>query len=255
MNHVRFFVPGLALPQGSAKAFVVKGKARITSTTKGLAGWRERIALAAHGAGVPYREEGAVEVGVSFRFPRPKSHYRGNGPDGKPILRESCAERPHVSRPDLDKLVRAVLDGLTGIAYRDDSQVTVLAASKLYAPEFGEPGVWIRVSSSSWPPSALPCPSVPCGTGSRGPTSSGWAGRCCGSAGRCWSMWSSLSDGFPSCKLLARCVLTGSLRAKRLRPGGFLTGSSRRGSLAILAACRRPRGQSSRSAWTEHRRR
>lgn len=116
-----------------------------------LAGWRERIALAAHGAGVPYREEGAVEVGVSFRFPRPKSHYRGNGPDGKPILRESCAERPHVSRPDLDKLVRAVLDGLTGIAYRDDSQVTVLAASKLYAPEFGEPGVWIRVSSGSGP--------------------------------------------------------------------------------------------------------
>lgn len=151
MNHVRFFVPGLALPQGSAKAFVVKGKARITSTTKGLAGWRERIALAAHGAGVPYREEGAVEVNMSFHFPRPKSHYQNNKPNNKPILRESCAERPHVSRPDLDKLVRAVLDGLTGIAYRDDSQVTVLAASKLYAPEFGEPGVWIRVSSGSGP--------------------------------------------------------------------------------------------------------
>lgn len=146
MNNVRFFVPGLALPQGSAKAFVVKGKARITSTTKGLAGWRERIALAARGAGVLYREEGAVEVGVSFRFPRPKSHYRKNG-----RIKESCAERPHVSRPDLDKLVRAVLDGLTGIAYRDDSQVTAIFASKLYAPTFGEPGVWIRVSSGSGP--------------------------------------------------------------------------------------------------------
>ena len=51
------------------------------------------------------------------------------------------------SLPSVDLL----LDGLTGIAYRDDSQVTVLAASKLYAPEFGEPGVWIRVSSGSGP--------------------------------------------------------------------------------------------------------
>ncbi len=48
--------------------------------------------------------------------------------------------------PDLDKLVRAVLDGLTAIAYRDDGQVTNLWATKEYGPE---PGVWVQV----WPKS------------------------------------------------------------------------------------------------------
>lgn len=33
-------------------------------------------------------------------------------------------------RPDLDKLVRSVLDALTGIVYKDDSQVSELTASK-----------------------------------------------------------------------------------------------------------------------------
>jgi Holliday junction resolvase RusA-like endonuclease len=36
-------------------------------------------------------------------------------------------------RPDLDKLVRAVLDSLTGVCYEDDSQVIRLRASKVWA--------------------------------------------------------------------------------------------------------------------------
>lgn len=43
--------------------------------------------------------------------------------------------------PDLDKLVRAVLDGLTGVVYADDSQVTSLKASKCYSPTY-----FVRVS-------------------------------------------------------------------------------------------------------------
>jgi len=37
-------------------------------------------------------------------------------------------------RPDLDKLVRAVLDALTDVCYEDDSQVIRLRASKVWAP-------------------------------------------------------------------------------------------------------------------------
>ena len=49
---------------------------------------------------------------------------------------------PYV-RPDLDKLIRAVLDGLTGVAYEDDQQVVRLTAQKAY----GETeGVHIRIS-------------------------------------------------------------------------------------------------------------
>jgi hypothetical protein len=39
----------------------------------------------------------------------------------------------HVVKPDLDKLVRAVGDALTGILYRDDAQIVSLNASKRFA--------------------------------------------------------------------------------------------------------------------------
>lgn len=48
---------------------------------------------------------------------------------------------PH-HRPDVDKLSRAVLDALTGIAYLDDAQVVGLAAWKVC----GTPGARIRCS-------------------------------------------------------------------------------------------------------------
>jgi len=44
--------------------------------------------------------------------------------------------------PDLDKLIRAVLDGLTAIAYKDDAQVTEIRAVKIYGDR---PGVEIQI--------------------------------------------------------------------------------------------------------------
>jgi Holliday junction resolvase RusA-like endonuclease len=48
-------------------------------------------------------------------------------------MRHSRAPRavPRTSVPDLDKLVRALLDGLTGIAFEDDCQVHSVEASKV----------------------------------------------------------------------------------------------------------------------------
>jgi Holliday junction resolvase RusA-like endonuclease len=49
-------------------------------------------------------------------------------------------------KPDLDKLVRAVLDGITDArAWNDDSQVIAVWATKSY----GVPGVEIRVYNKS----------------------------------------------------------------------------------------------------------
>ena len=39
----------------------------------------------------------------------------------------------HISRPDIDNLVKSVLDSLNGIAFLDDSQVCSVQASKQYA--------------------------------------------------------------------------------------------------------------------------
>lgn len=51
----------------------------------------------------------------------------------------------HDKKPDLDNLVKAVLDGLLGLALSDDARVCDLAASKVVAAPNEEPGVSVRV--------------------------------------------------------------------------------------------------------------
>jgi len=43
--------------------------------------------------------------------------------------------------PDLDKLVRGVLDALTGVCYVDDSQVTTIECEKVWRP-FSTIEIW-----------------------------------------------------------------------------------------------------------------
>lgn len=127
-----FYVLGKPEPQGSTRAFVVKGRAVTTSANPNMKGWRERVATEAQAAGVTFHEVGPVQVEVGFRMPKPKSTPRR-------------VVAP-VTKPDIDKLGRAVLDALTGISYKDDSQVVALTLTKAYAAE-GEPsGAWVEIS-------------------------------------------------------------------------------------------------------------
>jgi Holliday junction resolvase RusA-like endonuclease len=140
---ISFFVPGIALPKGSTKSFVVKGRAVTTSTTKGLKPWQNRIALFAQKAGVKKFVDGAVRVDAEFVFERPKSHY-GTGRNADKL--KPSAPRRHTSTPDRDKLERALHDGLTGIAYRDDCQVDAGFVSKRWAIDrLEQPGVEVTI--------------------------------------------------------------------------------------------------------------
>ena len=105
------------------KPFTVKyidGPDSIGTYDVGVASWRSSIALAAKMAGAKPHVE-PVEIEMIFTMMRPRTVTR---------------PEPSVA-PDLDKLVRAVLDGLTAIAYRDDGQVTTLTASKIYGDRAG----------------------------------------------------------------------------------------------------------------------
>lgn len=128
----RIIVLGVAQPKGSTRAFVPKGWTRpiITSANKSLKGWEDSIRAAAQEqcAGVFY--DGPIVVGITFYLPRPKSLPK--------------RETHHVKRPDLDKLVRS-LDALTGVLWKDDSQITMIVASKTYA--VGQPQTVIEVES------------------------------------------------------------------------------------------------------------
>jgi Holliday junction resolvase RusA-like endonuclease len=85
-------------------------------SSKAVKPWRDSVAWAAKAATVK-RFAGPVKVDVTFYLQKPKSVKR---------------KYPSV-RPDLDKLVRSTLDGITmGGLWVDDAQVVGLTAWKFY---------------------------------------------------------------------------------------------------------------------------
>lgn len=150
-----FTVFGEAIPQGSSRAFMRPGMRHpvVTSDNPRLRGWRQLVAEAASAAleGVgQYDGTGAVAVVATFYLPRPKSL--------------AAKVRHHLTNPDLDKLARAINDALTGVLWRDDSQVTDLHVRKVYAGVGQSPRAVIAVATGDDAPlvvEALPAPLFP----------------------------------------------------------------------------------------------
>lgn len=81
--------------------------------------------------------EEPVSVSVQFYLPTPTSWSKA-----KKERAERGIVRPTV-RPDIDNLVKIILDGLNGVAFKDDKQVIELMAVKFYS---AEPRTVIRVN-------------------------------------------------------------------------------------------------------------
>jgi len=138
---IRFFVPGVPRPQGSKRAITVTGKAYsvLIEQVKGVEKWRRIVGTVAGNLWRPrHPVNGKVHVQLEFIMPWRKAPDKVYPPD------------------DLDKLIRAVLDSMTGIVYVDDSQVTTIEASKRRALQDEEGGVWVLVANS--PSDASPTP-------------------------------------------------------------------------------------------------
>lgn len=96
--------------------------------------WKENIATAARqsmGELEPW--PGAIRMMAEFQLPAPAS-----------IPARKRGWMPHVKRPDVDKLARALLDPLKGITWVDDSQVQFLTVNKVYAWD-SQPGAFIII--------------------------------------------------------------------------------------------------------------
>jgi Holliday junction resolvase RusA-like endonuclease len=119
-----FRVFGTPVAQGGMRYVPTpNGSRQITVGGVGLKEWRQAIATEAAVRVVEGKHHrGPVALHVNFRYPMP-----GN---------RKAAERrqgviPRTSRPDLDKLIRAVCDSLTvGGLIVDDSQIAELHATK-----------------------------------------------------------------------------------------------------------------------------
>lgn len=138
-------VRGIPQAQGTARAFVAGGRARIATDSNRanspIGAWRQAIATDArreYGDGVAPRTP--VLIVAELTWPRPLAHYRSGKPDRGLRL---DAPRWKVSKPDVDKVSRAILDALTGIAYVDDAQVVHLDVRKLWGDT---PGAVIAIT-------------------------------------------------------------------------------------------------------------
>ncbi len=136
-----FVVYGLAQPQGNKtpvvvgrvlenkpgrrvllnpKAVLLEG--RRDESRKAFVGWRTAVASEARAwvARNPTHRpwDGPLSIAIIFSLERPKSRRR---------------EHYHTTRPDLDKLIRAVFDSMRGTIWTDDARVAVQHATKTYA--------------------------------------------------------------------------------------------------------------------------
>jgi Holliday junction resolvase RusA-like endonuclease len=138
---IQFFVPGIPAPGGSKKAFVVAGRARIVEDSKRNADWRASVALAASRE-IEAPLEGPLELTLTFVMPRTKGHY-GSGKNAGKL--KTSAPIWHTTKPDRTKLMRSTEDALTGIAWRDDTQVVSGSTLKQYGDR---PGCWISIRAA-----------------------------------------------------------------------------------------------------------
>jgi Holliday junction resolvase RusA-like endonuclease len=131
LSNFTCFVGGAPIPQGSKKAFVRGGRVSLVEANDKLKPWRKTVTETVSSLLLQTEPcAHAVEVELLFVMPRPKS-----------------VTRQHMTvKPDLDKLTRAVFDGVTDSGlWVDDSQVIGVLARKTYEYPTASPGVHILI--------------------------------------------------------------------------------------------------------------
>lgn len=141
-------VLGRPQPAGSKRAFPRRdGGVIVTDDNPRAKSWQQEIMSVA----VEVMDDaemivGPVELFCRFVLARPAGHF-GTGRNAGSV--RASAPRYPIVKPDTTKLIRAVEDALTGIVWRDDSQVVNQRAYKTYGtPERVEIVIWEVVSQS-----------------------------------------------------------------------------------------------------------
>jgi crossover junction endodeoxyribonuclease RusA len=137
---IEFLVRGIPGTAGS-KRFVGMSKAGrgiiIDSAGKKGKDWRNLVAST--GQGIFHEQApltGPLSLTVIFKMPYRKADLRK---DGTP---KPSAPYHHTTKPDATKMLRAVEDALTGIAWNDDAQIAVQRVEKFYSET---PGAFISI--------------------------------------------------------------------------------------------------------------
>ena len=123
--HITFTVDGIPSPQaGTRSVDTAQGVRHISTGGKNLRAWRNAVTAAAIAERVKHDAiDGPISVAVRFRFPMPKS---------RPTTDKDRVMIPKTTRPDLDKLQRAIGDSLQASGLiGDDSQIVEWWSTKV----------------------------------------------------------------------------------------------------------------------------
>jgi Holliday junction resolvase RusA-like endonuclease len=126
MMQIMFTIYGEPVPKGRPR-FSTRGKFPVAYTPEKTKNYESEVGMmakAAMGASEPL--EGALEAFIYVTFAVPASYSKKRT--------EAClsGSEKHTKKPDLDNVVKAVLDGMSDIVFLSDSQITSIHATKVY---------------------------------------------------------------------------------------------------------------------------
>lgn len=126
MMQIMFTIYGEPVPKGRPR-FSTRGKFPVAYTPEKTKNYESDVGMmakAAMGSSKPL--EGALEAFIYVTFPVPASYSKKRT--------EACLSdsEKHTKKPDLDNVVKAVLDGMSDIVFLSDSQITSIHATKVY---------------------------------------------------------------------------------------------------------------------------
>ena len=137
MMQIMFTVYGEPVAKGRPR-FAKRGNYVQTYTPVKTKSYEDEVRLFATTAkGSGSTLEGSVSVFIYISFSVPQSYSKRK--------REAClsGETKHTKKPDLDNVAKAIIDGMNGIIFKDDSQIINLNVTKVYA-EVGKVEVLVR---------------------------------------------------------------------------------------------------------------
>jgi Holliday junction resolvase RusA-like endonuclease len=126
MIQIMFTIYGEPVPKGRPR-FSTKGKFPVAYTPEKTKNYESDVGMmakAAMGASKPL--EGALEAFIYVTFAVPASYSKKRT--------EAClsGQEKHPKKPDLDNVVKSVIDGMDKIVFENDSQFTSIHATKVY---------------------------------------------------------------------------------------------------------------------------
>ena len=133
---IEIHIPGTPVAQGRPR-FARQGRYVRAYDPPKSRNWKataqEHMAMAMGGA-PPLQGPLSCEVAATFTCPK-----------GDRRKREPRPRRLHAKRPDIENVVKAVLDAATGVLWLDDAQVARLLVLKAIGAQDEAPGVWLKV--------------------------------------------------------------------------------------------------------------